>query len=77
MLYKLYWNQWCSDTRELVNGLPEALAQPQQVSALAVTFERLFLELKASHPSSRLSTLSHVLTWQLSSAPHQRDQIDA
>ena len=48
MLYKLYWNQWCSDTQQLVTGLPEALAQPQQVSPLALTFERWFLELKAS-----------------------------
>ena len=47
MLYKLYWNQWCSDTQQLVTGLPEALAAPQQVSPLAVTFERWFLELKA------------------------------
>ena len=48
MLYKMYWSQWCADTQQLINGLPEALSQPQQVSPLAVTFERWFLELKAS-----------------------------
>lgn len=48
LLYKLYWTQWCADTQDLVKGLPEALAQPQQTSPLTLTFERWFLELKAS-----------------------------
>ena len=46
LLYEPYWNQWCSDTQALMQGLGEALKTPQQPTPLAVVFERWFLELK-------------------------------
>ncbi len=63
MLYKPYWNQWCSDTLELTNGLAEALAAPYQATAspLSVTFERWFLELKVfALPLSPTPTLTPI-----------------
>ena len=49
-LLDTYWQSWCADTQLLLGQLPAALQQPSD-PAVAGTFERWLLELKA-RPSS-------------------------